>query len=668
MKKDHSILFEPIKIGSLTIKNRFAMAAMGPAGMSDHNGVFNRRGEDYYVERAKGGVGLIITGTVSAELEVEKRSQHMPYPRKSPEEFIAAARIMNERIHCYDAMIFAQLTGGFGRVLPPFMLEEGSELVGPSMNPHRWAPEMITREITAKEVRYIVEAFGESAFICKKCGFDGIQIHAVHEGYLIDQFAMSLFNRRRDEYGGTLENRLRFACEIVREIKKRCGDDYPVTLRYSPKHFIKDIGKGALPGESFEEKGRDLEEGIEAAVLLEKAGYDAFDVDVGSYDAWYWSHPPMYHENGMYLPYSELMKKHLTVPVITAGRMDDPDLASSAIREGKTDMIGLARPLLADPYLPRKIKEDKLEEIRPCLSCHAGCLRRMHTLVSCAVNPIVGRESELKLEKAETPKKVLIVGGGVAGCETARVCALRGHSVTIYEKNNNIGGNVIAGGAPDFKHNDRKLLKWYELQLSKLGVTVKCGAEATKPLIENENPDALIIATGSKPRILSFPGSGSANVITAADALLGKADVGKSAAVIGGGLVGCETALWLAKQGREVTIVEMLPDILYSPEAFVADPNELMLKDLLIYHGVKKYTGAVLTSYEGNNAVVETSGGEEERVAADTLIIAAGYLPDDKLRDELRDSAYETYVLGDCKSVRDIKSAIWEAYEVARFI
>ena len=668
MKKEHSILFEPIKIGSVGIKNRFAMAAMGPAGMSDYKCAFNRRGVDFYVERAKGGVGLIITGTIVVENEVEKRHPHMPYPRLNPTEFICSARIMNERIHAFGTKIFAQLTAGFGRVLTPFMLEEGGDLVSASMNPNRWFPDMMTREITAKEVKSIVKAFGESAGICQKCGFDGIEIHAVHEGYLLDQFTTPLFNRRRDEYGGTLENRLRFACEVVEEIKRVCGADYPVVVRYSPKHFIKDLRKGGLPGEEFEEKGRDLYgEGIIAAKLLEYAGYDAFDVDVGCYDAWYWNHPPMYHENGMYLPYSEVLKKHLSTPIITAGRMDDPDLAVSAINSGKTDMIGLARPLLADPYLPRKIKEDMLDDIRPCLSCHAGCLRRMHTLLSCAVNPATGMESEMKIERADSRKKVVVVGGGVAGCETARVCALRGHDVTVYEQSPALGGNIIPGGVPDFKSNDRKLVKWYAGQLGKLGVKVLCNTAATGEVIGKDSPDTLVIATGSTPKTLAIPGSEGKNVMTASDALLGKAEITGDVLIIGGGLVGCETALWLAKQEKTVTIVEIFDDIMFSGEALVKDPNEQMLRDLLVYNNVEILTGASVSELTADGASVKTASGDKT-VPADTVILAIGYDPNTTLYNEMKDSNYETYVLGDCKSVRNIMDAIWESYEVARFI
>ena len=667
MKKEHSILFEPIKIGNLTIKNRFVMAPMGPAGMSDRNGVFSQRGVDYYVERAKGGVGLIITGTFTVENDVEQRAQHMPFPRKCPHEFTAAGRIMVERVHAYDSKIFAQLTAGFGRVIAPFLMEKNAEMVGPSINPNRWAPEMLTKEITVKEIESIVKAFGETAEICKACGFDGVQIHAVHEGYLLDQFATSLFNRRTDNYGGSLENRIRFACEILYEIKKKCGADFPVIVRYSPKHFIKDLGKGGLPDESFEEKGRDLEEGVQMAKLLEQAGYDAFDVDVGSYDAWYWSHPPMYHNNGMYLPYSALLKRHLKKPIMTAGRMDAPDLAGSAIHDGKTDMIALGRPLLADPYIPQKIKEEKFEDIRPCLSCHEGCLKRMHTLLSCAVNPATGREAEMKIEKAPVYKKVAIIGGGVAGCETARICALRGHSVTVFEKSGRLGGNIIPGGAPDFKENDRKLITWYEHQLKMLNVEIFKNTLATKQIIDNMSPDVVVVATGSKPKCLSFPGSDDVNVIFASDALLGRTQIGNNVVIVGGGLVGCETALWLAKQGRIVTIVESLRDIMYSGEKLVRDPNIQMLRDLLEFYKVEKVTSAMIKAFTEQGVLIKTPCAEKI-IPADAVILSVGYDINADIYNDIRNGSYETYLLGDCKIVKNIMNAIWESYEVARFI
>ena len=263
--------------------------------------------------------------------------------------------------------------------------------------------------MTIEEIKTYVRKFAESAAIAKKAGFDGVEIHAVHEGYLLDQFAISFFNQRTDEYGGSLRNRLRFAIEIVQAIKAECGEDFPVSLRYSIKSFIKDWKVGGLPGEEFEEKGRDIEEGIEAALILEEAGYDAFNGDVGSYDSWYWAHPPMYQEKGLYLPYNKILKNILKVPVITAGRMDDPDRASDAIINGQTDMVALGRPLLADADIPNKIQADQVEKIRPCLSCQDGCMGRLQDFasVSCAVNPAAGREKDYAIERQQKEKPFL---------------------------------------------------------------------------------------------------------------------------------------------------------------------------------------------------------------------------------------------------------------------
>ncbi|WP_330666263.1 FAD-dependent oxidoreductase [Romboutsia lituseburensis] len=459
LDQKHKILFDPIKIGKLEIKNRFVLAPMGPAGLCNADGSFNERGEEFYVERARGGTGLIMTGVTMVENNIEKCAlPSMPCPTLNPLNFTTREKSITERVHAYGAKIFLQLSAGFGRVSIPSMV--GEVAIAPSEIPHRFLKGVTCRELTTDEVRQYVKKFGDSAEIAKKSGFDGIEIHAVHEGYLLDQFAIAMFNNRTDEYGGSLKNRLRFACEIVQEIKKRCGEDYPVSLRYSIKSFIKDWCKGGLPGEEFKEMGRDIDEGIEAAKILVEAGYDALNGDVGSYDSWYWSHPPMYQEKGLYLPYNEILKKAVDVPIITAGRMENPELAINAILSGKTDMIGLARPLLADSQIPNKILAGDYKSVRPCLSCQEGCMGRIqnYATLSCAVNPACCREKELEIKKADEKKRVLIIGGGVAGCEAARVSALRGHDVVLIEKSDRLGGNLIAGGRPDFKEDDTALV------------------------------------------------------------------------------------------------------------------------------------------------------------------------------------------------------------------
>lgn len=540
----YSKLFSPIKIGSITIKNRFAMAPMGPLGLADANGGWNQRGIDYYVERAKGGTGLIITGVTFFDQVVEKQDPTtVPNPLYKPVNFVKTSREMTERIHAYGSKIFLQLSGGFGRVTIPTNVGDIPP-IAPSAIPHRWL-DKTCRAITVDEIHAIVKQFGEAAFHAKRAGFDGVQIHAVHEGYLIDQFAISMFNQRTDEYGGSLENRLRFAKEIVEEIKKTCGDDFPVTLRFSVKSMIKDWRVGALPGEDFEEKGRDTEEGLKAAKLLESYGYDALDTDVGTYDAWWWNHPPMYQKKGLYREYCKMVKEVVDIPVFCAGRMDNPDMALEAIENGECDVIDLGRPLLADPDYCNKLRCSKITQIRPCISCHEGCMGRVasYSLLNCAVNPQAARERVNAYEPILKKKKVLIVGGGVAGCEAARVLAIRGHQPVVYEKGSRLGGNLIPGGAPDFKEDDIALADWYTNEFNRLGVHVHLNTELSEEEIKAMDYDTVILATGSKPKVFSL--GDDSHTYTAEQVLLKQKDAGKKTVVVGGGLVGCETALWL---------------------------------------------------------------------------------------------------------------------------
>lgn len=667
MRKEHFNLFEPIKIGNLEIKNRFVMAPMGPSGLCCEDGSFSDKGIEYYVERAKGGTGLIMTGVTYVENDIEKCAMpSMPCATINPSNFIRTSKILTERVHAYNSKIFLQLTAGFGRVSIPGIVGDVTP-IAPSAIPHKWIPELKCRPLTIEEIETYIMKFGEAALIAKQAGFDGVEVHAVHEGYLLDQFTMTIFNKRTDKYGGSLENRLRLPIEILNTIKKACGEDFPVSLRYSVKSYVKGLNDGALPGEKFEEKGRDLEEGLKAAKILEEAGYDAFNADAGTYDSWYWNHPPMYFKKGMYLELNKKLKEVLKVPVITAGRMDNPDTASQAILNKETDMIALGRPLLADPYIPLKIKEEKFEKIRPCLSCHDGCMGRLATggALSCAVNPSVGREKEFELQETMKVKEILIVGGGVAGCEAARVLAIRGHKVSLYEKTDKLGGNLIPGGTPEFKEDDRALVKWYEDALKENEVDIHLNTTVTKDLIDTENPDVIIVATGSTPKMLNMF-NGIDNVYTAQDILLGKHEVENSATIVGGGLVGCETALWLAKKGKKVNIIECLDDILASGPP-MCHANSQMLKDLLKFYNVNIETKANICKADNNKITINKNGIEKE-ICADTIIVSVGYLSNKELYDELRFNNKETYLLGDALEVRNIMSAIWDAFEVARNI
>jgi len=658
-------LFTPVKVGSITIKNRFAMAPMGPLGLADANGGWNQRGIDYYVERAKGGTGLIITGVTFFDQVVEKQDPStVPNPLYKPVSFVKTSCEMTERVHAYGSKIFLQLSGGFGRVTIPTNVGDIPP-IAPSPIPHRWL-DKTCREISREEIQAIVRQFGEAAYHAKRAGFDGVQIHAVHEGYLMDQFAISMFNQRTDEYGGPLENRLRFARETVEEIKKRCGEDFPVTLRFSVKSMIKDWRVGALPGEDFEEKGRDVAEGLEAARLLESYGYDALDTDVGTYDAWWWNHPPMYQEKGLYRKYCKMVKEVVSIPVFCAGRMDDPDMALEAIRSGVCDIIDLGRPLLADPDYCNKLRAGRCREIRPCISCQEGCMGRVaeYSLINCAVNPQAARERVTAYAPVLRQKKVLIVGGGVAGCEAARVLAIRGHLPVLYEKGSRLGGNLLPGGAPEFKEDDLALARWYADELARLRVPVYLNTVLTRSQILEQDFDALIIATGSTPKVFSL--GDDDRVYTAAQVLLGEKDCGRETVVVGGGLVGCETALWLAQHGKKVTIVETL-DGLMAANGPLCHANRDMLEALLPFQGVTVVTGAEVKCYR-NGVLSLAAAGRGREIPCDSVILAVGYREEDSLYRELEFDVPELYLLGDACKVSNIMYAIWDAFEVANHI
>lgn len=663
-------LFTPIKIGKCEIPNRFFMAPMGAVGMADANGAYTDKAIEYYAQRAKGGTGLIITGVTKVEDVIEAfGAPGIGVISKNPAAFLQSAKVMCERVQSYNSKIFLQLGFGFGRAMVPAALAGGAGKIAPSEVTNRWNPSITHRALTTEEVEGLIASTVKAAAMAKMCGFDGVEIHAVHEGYLLDQFTLELFNHRTDQYGGSFENRYRAAAEIVQGIKKVCGDDFPVSLRYTVKSFIKDVRQGGLPGESFEEKGRDLEEGLKAAKYLEEAGYDALDIDCGTYDSWYWNHPPMYFEDGMYLEYAEAVKKVVNIPVMVAGRMDNPDLAIDAIENNKGDMIGLGRPLLADPELPNKIRRNKIESIRPCLSCHDGCLGRLKQAfpISCAVNPACANEKEYELKQTLVSKKVLIIGGGVAGMEAARVLKVRGHKPTLVEASSKLGGSLIPGGMPSFKRYDHKLIRWYEQELKALDIDIKLNTAYAAQMIEESDYDTVIVATGATPIAIHLQGEEKNNVLNSVEASLHSEKVGNEIAIIGAGLVGAELGLWFAQQGKKVTIVEMTNQI-FGGENGMCFANYDMLKDLINLNKVEIMTETKADSINEEGLIVAKKNGETVLVKADTIISAVGYKSENKLYEDIKFIDKEIYKVGDCKKVHNIMYAIWDAFEIARNI
>lgn len=666
MNKKYSPLFEPFRIGNVEIKNKFFMAPMATTIDVDENYCYTPQSSDYYVKRAQGGIGLIVTGANWVENDVESHAPcSFACPTMLPAKYKKKAKELTDRVHSFGTKIFLQLTAGLGRsALEAFMNDE--DYVAPSEISNRWNPEKMCREMKTEEVEHIIDKFVEAALIAKESGFDGIEVHAVHEGYLLDCFTLALFNKRTDRFGGDLHGRLRFATEIVTKVKEACGKEFPVILRFSIKSYVKAIRQGGLPGEEFKELGRDIDEALEAVQILQDAGYDAFDADAGTYDSWYWAHPPMYFEKGMYLPLAEQIKKAAKVPVIVAGRMDNPDMAVKALEDGIIDAVGLGRAVLTDPEYVNKLRADKISSIRPCLGCHDGCFGRLlqHGMGSCAVNPECGRERITGIHKADEVKNIVVVGGGPAGMEAARVSALRGHRVTLIEEKASIGGALLVGGVPKFKCDDLALVAYYQTELARLNVTVLLNTKADKALIEGMNPDVVYIAEGSSPVVPPIVGADRA--VLAQDVLTKAVEAGNHPVVIGGGLVGCELSLHLAQNGKQVKLVEALGDILQTGGP-MAPMNEFMLRDLLGFHKIELHTGAMVKKISADGVEIE-SDGKTETLSCDQVILAVGYRPVHQLYDEIKGDYPLVYNLGDGREVRNIRGAIWDAYEVARSI
>jgi 2-enoate reductase len=404
------------------------------------------------------------------------------------------------------------------------------------------------------------------------------------------------------------------------------------------------------------------------AKMLEEAGYDALAVDAGSLTGHYWGHPPMYQKHGCLLDMAAMVKQVVTIPVLTVGRLDLPEIAEQAIAEGKADMVTLARGLLADPNWPNKVLEGRVEDIRPCIGCHEACAGILHgrQVNSCAVNPACGRERAYELRSAEKAKKVLIVGGGIAGMEAARVATVRGHKVTLYEKEETLGGHLIEASVPDDKKDIERLNRWYQREIKKLGVDIRLRTEATLGLIEKENPDVVIVASGSQSCVPNIPGIGKPHVMTSTELLLGTKEAGESVVVVGAGEIGCETALWLARKEKKVVVVEMLSQPIAVP---VARANRNMLLDLLAFHQIPILTNTALQEVLDDAILVSEKQGDTRRINCDTVVLAVGLKADAQLYQSLSEKYSRLlYAIGDCREPKNIMMAVWDGFEVGRTI
>ncbi len=648
----------PFRIGTLTIQNRFCMAPIGGGQHHLPEGGLKDETIQYLVERARGGFGLIFTGAMAADCTVDPYTGIGPAILQNVAAFKMTATELNERVSAYGTKIFAQITMGLGRNYP--------NLPAPSAVHVFRHPGEVSPELTRDQIRSKIDSVVKAARVAQESGFAGVEVHSIHWGYLLDQFALSMMNHRTDEYGGSLENRLRAAREIVEGIKQECGSSFPVSMRLGLKSFVKDFEKATLSGE--EEAGRTLEEGVRIATLLESYGYDCLSVDTGTYDSFYYACPPMYMPKGYLVDMAARAKAAVTIPVLAGGRMNDPDIAEAAIRDGKIDAIVLGRQALADPCYPHKVLSGQTERIRPCIACNLGCLTRLQQgkQPSCAVNPSAMRELRFAIRPAVQPKKVVVIGGGAAGMEAARVAALRGHSVSLYERGQELGGNLLSAGAHAFKKEVRELAAWYRNELKQLPVAIHTGKAVSADEARAMEADVLILATGSVPITPNVPGMDDARVLGCLEAIAHPERVGHRVVVIGGGLVGCEMALEYARQEREVTVVEALPRIL-SAGMPVPIPNAQMIPDLFDKYHVRVLEGCRLAAVEQGRAVVE-SKGERSALDADTIVIAVGFRPAPSMAGELGNCKAAVYEIGDQQQAGTILQAIWNGFEVGNNI
>ena len=660
-------LFTPFKIGKVELTNRIMMSPMMPMGWLDANGVITDEVIDYYEERAKGGVGLIYTGAFPLNAGFEKVSAVFTSPFDQPEVFMTQLTKAVERVHLYNAKLFIQMTVGNGRVMPPFLL---SSPVSPSENPNWWDPGTTCRALTKEEIERLVQSAVSAALNCLMTGCDGVDFVGIYGGYLGDQFGMSAFNRRTDEYGGSAEGKAKLFTDIVKGVKALCGADFPVTARLAAKHYMKGIQQGAVPGEKFKEFGRDIEDSIAIARELEKAGFDALLMACGSYDSMYWLYSPMYQKDGLWLDDVSKVKAQLKIPVICPGKINTPRMANDAIKNKMVDAVALGRALLADPEWANKARTGRDEAIRPCIGCNNGCIGHAFAglPMTCAVNPDLFNERYAGLQKVAIPKKIAIIGGGVAGMEAARIAALRGHSVTIYDKNNSLGGVVLAGSVPPSKDADKRLLTWYEKELKSAGVKLKLGHEIKLDQIEKLDADGIVVATGATAKVPPIPGVDLPHVCTATDLLLGKKESGKRVTVIGGGQVGCEVALWLEEKGREVTLIEALPGLMTLGKEALFVANKKMLEDMLAFKKIRVMLGTQVAAI-GKNGVDVVSGDKKETLPADSVVLATGYSSDNRLYREIRTTIpKKVWLLGDARAPGNIMFAIRDGAAIGRVV
>ncbi|MCP4750188.1 MAG: FAD-dependent oxidoreductase [Proteobacteria bacterium] len=663
-----SRLFSPCRIGSLELKNRIVVPAMH-LGYAE-NGLVNDKLIRFYQERARGGAGLIIVGGAHVH---PLGIGGLHFMAIDDDSYIPGLKALNDAMQEGGAKTSIQLFHA-GRYA--YSLLTGEQPVSASEVPYRASGDT-PRALSVEEIRGIVVYFKEAARRAKEACYDSVEISGA-TGYLVSQFLSPFTNQRTDEYGGSFQKRLRFAQEIIQAIKQELGQDYPIIFRLSFADYVKG--------------GNTITEAAKIAKELEQAGADALDMQVG----WHESRVPtidMMVPQGAFAYLSKEVKREVTIPVMVTNRITDPTMAEEFLQDGTTDLICMGRPLIADPELPEKVREGRLKEIRPCIACNQGCFDSVlkGAPVACMVNPMAGREDELEIKPAESSKKVLVVGSGPGGLEAARILSLRGHEVTVYEQQDRLGGQLNLCMVPPGRQEFRLYLDYLTNELQRLNVRIVSGAEVTEETVKELSPDVIVLATGSEKIIPPIPGIELPHVYDAESVLEGKGDLGEKTVIIGGGAVGCETALYVAEKGtmtpdtafflmengvmdfeevlkhahlgRNVTIVEMLDRI----GADFGGSHRWVNKQNLNRRNITQMPKSQCLEINEEGVVVSHDGAKKT-VEADTVVIAAGYSSRNALYSQLEGKVGKLVMIGDANQPRTCLEAVYEGTKAGRDI
>ena len=681
MNEKYEALFTPFKIGSVEIPNRIVQCSMGGTSLFGwlEPSHFDTEAADFLLKRAKDGVGLVLPG-----MQTIRDTMGRKWLDQNRSMYRLLKPYMDE-YHKTGGKLFIQLAGGFGRsmAVTPWMAALGrndllNKLASPivdvqyscasaSATPNRWADNLDSRPFTVEEIQEMVWHFGATAKKLREAGVDGVEIHAVHEGYNLDQFAIANMNFRNDQYGGSLENRLRFATEIVQSIKQQAGADFPVSLSYSVVSKTKGWRKGAMPGEDFEEFGRDMAESEKVVQILEKAGYDFLNCDNGTYDAWYWAHPPQYLPDNCNLADVEHIRQFVKIPVACAGRMD-PVKAAEEIAAGRLDAMAIARQNLVDENWVTKIKTGREDEIRPCIRCHNGCFNFSKTAGSenmqsledslhlgrCALNPPTMQHKRYKIVPTKSPKKVAVIGGGIGGMECCLVLKKRGHKPVLFEKTGELGGLFITASAMSFKENDRELIQWYKNEMAREGIEIHLNTEIND-LGTLRGFDEIIVCTGSVPRTMPSI-KGFEKTLNFTQLLVEKKEVGDKVLFLGGGQSSCEAAYDLVLQGKHPIIVEYGNDLVAAQATCLA--NTSFLRDAMEYHKVPVYLHSTVTEIGDGYAMVKGPDGSF-KVECDAVVNGIGFVP-----TPVGEKGAHVHRVGDCVAIGNLRTVIWRAWDI----